>query len=202
MLAHAVVQLYYWNSRQNCCDEGDSFFLHFFLLSLFSVSSFITPLLPSTLFTLLPLLSVAPSFCTEPQYHSIPLFPIASWNTCHVIYRLLLSYVTEPPRSLYLAVDGRRLDPGNLFLPVKEGAELAVSCVVEGGHPPASLVWLLTPHHSPGLNTSGSTHPHISEAHLGAVLRAYHNSTVTCLAKHQALTHPLNQSLQLHVQCK
>ena len=133
---------------------------------------------------------------------STSMFPIASWSICHVIYRLLLCCVPDPPRSLYLAVDGRRLDPGNLFLPVKEGAELAVSCVVEGGHPPASLVWLLTPHHSPGLNTSGGTHPHISEAHLGAVLRAYHNSTVTCLAKHQALTHPLNQSLQLHVQCK
>ena len=133
---------------------------------------------------------------------STAMFPVASWSTCHVIYRLLLSCVPEPPRSLYLAVDGRRLDPGNLFLPVKEGAELAVSCVVEGGHPPASLVWLLTPHHSPGLNTSGGNHPHISEAHLGTVLRAYHNSTVTCLAKHQALTHPLNQSLQLHVQCK
>ena len=133
---------------------------------------------------------------------STATFPTASSSTCHVIYSLLLSFVPEPPRSLYLAVDGRRLDPGNLFLPVKEGAELAVSCVVEGGHPPASLVWLLTPHHSPGLNTSGGTHPHISEAHLGNVLRAYHNSTVTCLAKHQALTHPLNQSLQLHVQCK
>lgn len=115
---------------------------------------------------------------------------------------MLFSCAADPPRSLYLAVDGRRLDPGNLFLPVKEGAELAVSCVVEGGHPPASLAWLLTPHHSPGLNTSGGSHPHISEAHLGTVLRAYHNSTVTCLAKHQALTHPLNQSLQLHVQCK
>ncbi|XP_069678717.1 CD166 antigen [Periplaneta americana] len=108
--------------------------------------------------------------------------------------------VLEPPRSLYLAVDGRRLDPGNLFLPVKEGAELAVSCVVEGGHPPATLAWLLTPHHTPGLNTSGGMHPHISEAHLGTVLRAHHNATVTCLARHQALAHPLNQSLQLHVQ--
>lgn len=114
----------------------------------------------------------------------------------------LMSCVAEPPRSLYLAVDGRRLDPGNLFLPVKEGAELAVSCFVEGGHPPASLAWLLTPHHTPGLNTSGGNHPHSSEAHLGTVLRAHHNSTVTCLARHQALSHPLNQSLQLHVQCE
>jgi hypothetical protein len=113
-----------------------------------------------------------------------------------------MSCVVEPPRSLYLAVDGRRLDPGNLFLPVKEGAELAVSCVVEGGHPPANLVWLLTPHHTPGLNTSGGSHAHSSEAHLATVLRAHHNSTVTCLARHQALTHPLNQSLQLHVQCE
>ncbi|KAJ9578578.1 hypothetical protein L9F63_005200 [Diploptera punctata] len=108
----------------------------------------------------------------------------------------------QPPRSLFLAVDGRRLDPGNLFLPVKEGAELAVSCVVEGGHPPASLSWQLTPNHQPGLNTTVGLHPHMSEAHLGTVLRAHHNSTVTCMAKHQALAHPLNQSLRLHVQCK
>lgn len=113
-----------------------------------------------------------------------------------------MSFVVEPPRSLYLAVDGRRLDPGNLFLPVKEGAELAVSCVVEGGHPPANLAWLLIPHHTPGLNTSGGSHAHSSEAHLATVLRAHHNSTVTCLARHQALTHPLNQSLKLHVQCE
>lgn len=48
---------------------------------------------------------------------------------------------TEPPSPPYLEVFGRRLDPSNLFLPVKEGSELKLSCKSEGGRPLATLHW-------------------------------------------------------------
>lgn len=46
-----------------------------------------------------------------------------------------------PPSPPYLEVFGRRLDPSNLFLPVKEGSALNLSCISEGGRPPATLNW-------------------------------------------------------------
>lgn len=39
---------------------------------------------------------------------------------------------TEPVRSVYLAVDGRRLDAGNTWVPVRDKTELEVHCVAEG----------------------------------------------------------------------
>lgn len=39
---------------------------------------------------------------------------------------------TEAVRSVYLAVDGRRLDAGNTWVPVRDRAELEVRCVAEG----------------------------------------------------------------------
>lgn len=40
----------------------------------------------------------------------------------------------EPVRSVYLAVDGRRLDAGNTWVPVRDKTELEVRCVAEGKH--------------------------------------------------------------------
>lgn len=39
---------------------------------------------------------------------------------------------TEPVRSVYLAMDGRRLDAGNTWVPVRDKTELEVRCVAEG----------------------------------------------------------------------
>lgn len=41
-------------------------------------------------------------------------------------------------------IDNRILDPGNPFIPVKENADLTVSCVVDEGNPKALLSWELT----------------------------------------------------------
>ncbi|CAH0380847.1 unnamed protein product [Bemisia tabaci] len=59
--------------------------------------------------------------------------------------RSLWDISTDPPRAPYLQIDGRRLDPGNLFIPVKENMELSVECVIEGGSPAPRLDWLLQP---------------------------------------------------------
>ncbi|XP_067013884.2 MAM domain-containing glycosylphosphatidylinositol anchor protein 1 isoform X2 [Anabrus simplex] len=114
--------------------------------------------------------------------------------------------VTEPPKSLYFEVDGRRLDPGNVFLPVVEDAALSVWCVVEGGHPAPKVSWrLLLSNPAPPLvlntTTSEDPHQHVrSEARLTRVLRAHHNATITCLVYHVTLPQPLNASLLLDVQ--
>ena len=124
-------------------------------------------------------------------------------------------------------IDGRRLDPGNLFIPVKENTELSVTCVVEGGNPPPTIKWslLLSPNSDNSLfhedndvrinlNVTDSSssdvsnnrvyaHAHTrSEARLENVLRAHHNATVMCLAHHVTLPSALNASLLLDVQCK
>lgn len=52
--------------------------------------------------------------------------------------------VTEQPRKPYLLIDNRRLDPGNLFVPVKESTELDIQCIVEGGNPKPRLTWDLS----------------------------------------------------------
>uniref|UniRef100_A0A2A4J3W1 Ig-like domain-containing protein n=1 Tax=Heliothis virescens TaxID=7102 RepID=A0A2A4J3W1_HELVI len=51
--------------------------------------------------------------------------------------------IYEPVRSVYLAVDGRRLDAGNTWVPVRDKTELEVRCVAEGGVPPPELSWRL-----------------------------------------------------------
>ncbi|XP_014256643.1 nectin-3 [Cimex lectularius] len=117
--------------------------------------------------------------------------------------------VLEPPRAPYLLIDSRRLDPGNLFVPVKENSKLSVECVVEGGSPAPGLHWLLVPPPGstspPGLNqqesapaaTQGFTR---SVASIPRVLRDHHNSTVACIVTHQTLPAPLNASILLDVQ--
>jgi hypothetical protein len=58
-----------------------------------------------------------------------------------------LFYIPDPPREPYLLIDGRRLDAGNMFIPVKENSELTLACVSEGGNPKPVLTWevLLSP---------------------------------------------------------
>ncbi|OWR45183.1 hypothetical protein KGM_211823 [Danaus plexippus plexippus] len=51
--------------------------------------------------------------------------------------------IYEPVRSVYLAVDGRRLDAGNTWVPVRDKTVLEVRCVAEGGVPPPELSWRL-----------------------------------------------------------
>lgn len=139
----------------------------------------------------------------------------------------MLILFSDRPRNPYLVIDGRRLDPGNLFIPVKENTELSVTCVVEGGNPPPTIKWsLLFPPNSDAslfgedsnvrvsLNVTDSAIPDVSsnrvyshahtrsEARLENVLRGHHNATVMCLAHHVTLPSALNASLLLDVQCK
>lgn len=46
-----------------------------------------------------------------------------------------------------MLIDSRRLDAGNIFVPVKESSELSLACVTEGGNPKPTLTWevLLSP---------------------------------------------------------
>lgn len=54
---------------------------------------------------------------------------------CH-----LLSPI-DRPKPPYLLIDSRRLDAGNIFVPVKENSELTLACVSEGGNPKPILSW-------------------------------------------------------------
>lgn len=115
-----------------------------------------------------------------------------------------------------MLIDNRILDPGNLFIPVKENSELTVSCVVDGGNPRPTLSWdlslgslaLLDAPEIPfqALNLTEVTREQSagarSDAHLDKVMRAHHNATITCLVNHMGLTTPMNVSLLLDVQCK
>ncbi|CAH1396045.1 unnamed protein product [Nezara viridula] len=116
--------------------------------------------------------------------------------------------VLEPPKAPYLMIDKRRLDPGNLFVPVKENSALSVECLVEGGAPAPGLHWLLVPpagSTAPGLALQTTPAPprgSVSSAiaTIPSVRRAYHNSTVACIVTHPTLPAPLNASLLLDVQ--
>lgn len=46
-----------------------------------------------------------------------------------------------------MLIDSRRLDAGNIFVPVKENSELSLACISEGGNPKPTLTWevLLSP---------------------------------------------------------
>ncbi|XP_046433359.1 hemicentin-2 isoform X2 [Neodiprion fabricii] len=116
--------------------------------------------------------------------------------------------VLEAPRATYLLIDGRRLDPGNQFVPVKEGSELTLECGVEGGNPPPVLSWGMTlsqatldgPEQPPNnLTILPSVVGRRSGAHLN-VLRGHHNATIACVARHVTLHSPMNASILLDVQ--
>lgn len=118
--------------------------------------------------------------------------------------------LTEAPRGTYLLIDGRRLDPGNQFVPVKEGSELTLECAVDGGNPPPILAWGMTlsqatldgPEQPPdNLTILPNTSGRHSGAHL-KVLRGHHNATIICVARHVTLPTPLNASILLDVQCE
>ncbi|CAD6204052.1 GSCOCG00009867001-RA-CDS [Cotesia congregata] len=116
--------------------------------------------------------------------------------------------ILEAPRGTYLLIDGRRLDPGNQFVPVKEGSELTLECAAEGGNPPSVLSWGMTlsqttsegPEQPPdNLTVVPSTRAGHSGAHL-KVQRGHHNATIICTARHVTLNVPMNASILLDVQ--
>lgn len=124
--------------------------------------------------------------------------------------------VADSPKKPYILIDNRILDPGNLFIPVKENTDLTVSCVVDGGNPKPALTWDLSLGSAALLDAPEVTYqaPNITEtvreqkvgarndARLERVMRGHHNATLTCIVHHLALLQPLNVSLLLDVQCK
>lgn len=111
---------------------------------------------------------------------------------------------------MYLLIDGRRLDPGNMFIPVKEGSELAIECISEGGNPPPTLTWKIKLSRTEldqytktleNVTVKYPSNPRKTTAHL-KVLREHNNATITCLVEHVALFSSLASSILLDVQCK
>ena len=107
-------------------------------------------------------------------------------------------------------IDGRRLDPGNSFIPVKEGSELTLECAAEGGNPAPILAWGMSlsqatlegPEQLPdNLTILPVTSALRTEATL-KVLRGHHNATIICVARHITLAAPMNASILLDVQCE
>lgn len=49
--------------------------------------------------------------------------------------------IVDRPKPPYLLIDSRRLDAGNIFVPVKENSELTLACISEGGNPKPILSW-------------------------------------------------------------
>ncbi|XP_058979668.1 uncharacterized protein LOC101899127 [Musca domestica] len=129
--------------------------------------------------------------------------------------------VLDRPKPPYLLIDGRRLDAGNIFVPVKENSELNLACVSEGGNPRPTLTWevLLSPgvdRHAQKVsaevleleeiknekdkNTYKINSGAKSEARLPAVFRAHHNARILCVMEHPTLKIRQNASLLLDVQ--
>ncbi|XP_055706512.1 uncharacterized protein LOC129803756 [Phlebotomus papatasi] len=129
--------------------------------------------------------------------------------------------VLDRPKPPYLLIDSRRLDAGNIFVPVKENSELSLACISEGGNPKPVLTWeiLLSPgvdrhaqkvtaeltqlqevkndkDREPYRINSGA----ISEAKLPTVYRAHHNARILCVMEHPTLKMRQNASLLLDVQ--
>ncbi|XP_023159289.1 uncharacterized protein LOC101452866, partial [Ceratitis capitata] len=129
--------------------------------------------------------------------------------------------VLDRPKPPYLLIDSRRLDAGNIFVPVKENSELNLACVSEGGNPKPTLTWevLLSPgvdRHAQKVsaevleleevkndkdkNTYKINSGAKSEARLPAVYRAHHNARILCVMEHPTLKIRQNASLLLDVQ--
>lgn len=122
--------------------------------------------------------------------------------------------ILDAPKKAYLMIDNRILDPGNPFIPVKENADLTVSCVVDEGNPKPSISWELTLGSLALLDapevplevlnlTKTEREQKVgarNDARLERVLRAHHNATLTCFVHHIALEQPLNVSVLLNVQ--
>ncbi|XP_059622894.1 uncharacterized protein LOC132266076 [Phlebotomus argentipes] len=130
--------------------------------------------------------------------------------------------VLDRPKPPYLLIDSRRLDAGNIFVPVKENSELSLACISEGGNPKPVLTWeiLLSPgvdRHAQKVtaeltqlqevkNDKLDREPYrinsgaISEAKLPTVYRAHHNARILCVMEHPTLKIRQNASLLLDVQ--
>lgn len=54
---------------------------------------------------------------------------------------ILVVEIVDRPKPPYLLIDSRRLDAGNIFVPVKENSELTLACISEGGNPKPILSW-------------------------------------------------------------
>ncbi|XP_013133787.1 PREDICTED: uncharacterized protein LOC106099711 [Papilio polytes] len=98
--------------------------------------------------------------------------------------------VYEAVRSVYLAVDGRRLDAGNTWVPVRDTAVLEVQCFAEGGVPAPELTWRLLAQepaldHRPYLRVYHTNHSVEGVRWSRAVVtaaRELHNATLRCAA--------------------
>ncbi|XP_052873244.1 uncharacterized protein LOC128278555 [Anopheles cruzii] len=129
--------------------------------------------------------------------------------------------VLDPPKEPYLLIDSRRLDAGNMFIPVKENSELTLACVSEGGNPKPALTWevLLSPgidRHAQKISSDvlelqeikkdKDKDPYkinsgvISEVKLPAVFRVHHNARILCIMEHPTLKVRQNASILLDVQ--
>ncbi|XP_058127064.1 uncharacterized protein LOC131285734 [Anopheles ziemanni] len=129
--------------------------------------------------------------------------------------------VLDPPKEPYLLIDSRRLDAGNMFIPVKENSELTLACVSEGGNPKPALTWevLLSPgidRHAQKISSEvlelqeikkdKDKEPYkinsgaISEVKLPGVFRVHHNARILCIMEHPTLKVRQNASILLDVQ--
>ncbi|GBP87576.1 Roundabout homolog 3 [Eumeta japonica] len=95
----------------------------------------------------------------------------------------------EAVRGVWLAVDGRRLDAGNTWVPVHENKPLEVLCVAEGGQPPPELVWRVWPEPAPDRRFALRHHPTNQSADgvrssrvAVTAARELHNATLECEA--------------------
>ncbi|CAK1549167.1 unnamed protein product [Leptosia nina] len=111
--------------------------------------------------------------------------------------------IYEPVRSVYLAVDGRRLDAGNTWVPVRDKTVLEVKCVAEGGVPPPELSWRLLAlepalDHRPYLRihpTNYSMDGMYWSRVVVTAARELHNATLQCEAKQRK---PLKDNTTKH----
>ncbi|XP_050357946.1 uncharacterized protein LOC126778446 isoform X2 [Nymphalis io] len=122
--------------------------------------------------------------------------------------------IYEPVRSVYLAVDGRRLDAGNTWVPVRDKTVLEVRCVAEGGIPPPELSWRLLAlepalDHRPYLRIHHTNYTIEAVAWSRVVVtaaRELHNATLQCEARQRRPDTPpvpaydvLTAKLEIHV---
>ncbi|CAH0718333.1 unnamed protein product, partial [Brenthis ino] len=122
--------------------------------------------------------------------------------------------IYEPVRSVYLAVDGRRLDAGNTWVPVRDKTVLEVRCVAEGGVPPPELSWRLLAlepalDHRPYLRIHHTNYSIEGVSWSRVVVtaaRELHNATLQCEARQRRPEIPpaapydvLTAKLEIHV---
>ncbi|KAL4707555.1 hypothetical protein ACJJTC_000307 [Scirpophaga incertulas] len=120
--------------------------------------------------------------------------------------------IYEAVRAVYLAVDGRRLDAGNTWVPVRDKAVLEVRCVAEGGVPAPDLTWKLVASdpsldHRPYLrihSTNYSVEGVSTSSAAVVAARGLHNASLHCVARQPSAASivastPLTAKLTIHV---